>query len=105
MKSLQCHGGMLVALAALFLGACVNTDSGQSPPGGAKTPGAALPTSTEIAVGANPARDAPVYPVTARVDVSDDYHGTTVADPYRWLENLDAETTRAWVEAQNRVSR
>ena len=28
----------------------------------------------------------------------------TVADPYRWLEDVDAPDTRAWVEAQNRLS-
>ena len=27
------------------------------------------------------------YPVTRQVDVVDDYHGTPIADPYRWLEN------------------
>jgi prolyl oligopeptidase len=37
--------------------------------------------------------------------VVEDYHGTPVADPYRWLEDSQAPETRAWVEAQQRVTR
>jgi len=44
------------------------------------------------------------YPATRRGDQTDDYHGTQVADPYRWLEDLDSPETRAWVEAQNQVT-
>ena len=44
------------------------------------------------------------YPKTPTVDQTDVYHGTTVADPYRWLEDDNAEQTKAWVEAQNKVT-
>jgi prolyl oligopeptidase len=44
------------------------------------------------------------YPDTRRGETTDDYHGTTVADPYRWLEDPDTPETRAWIEAQNRVT-
>src|ERR1043165_3773673 len=44
------------------------------------------------------------YPVTAKVNQVDDYHGTKVADPYRWLEDDKSMETAAWVEAQNKVT-
>lgn len=44
------------------------------------------------------------YPAAARGDHIDTYHGQQVADPYRWLENLDSPETQAWVAAQNRVT-
>ncbi len=44
------------------------------------------------------------YPAAARVDQVDDYHGIKVADPYRWLEELDSAPTRTWIEAQNKLT-
>ncbi len=44
------------------------------------------------------------YPDTQRGDVADNYHGTTVADPYRWLEDADSPQTAEWVKAQNEVT-
>ncbi|HEY4426287.1 MAG TPA: prolyl oligopeptidase family serine peptidase [Pyrinomonadaceae bacterium] len=44
------------------------------------------------------------YPEARKSDQTDDYHGVKVADPYRWLEDLDSAETRAWVEAENKLS-
>ncbi len=44
------------------------------------------------------------YPVTKTVGQTDNYHGTSVADPYRWLEDANSAETKAWVSAQNQVT-
>src|ERR1700730_13763883 len=44
------------------------------------------------------------YPAALRGTQVDDYHGTSIADPYRWLEDVDAPATKTWVEAQNRLT-
>jgi prolyl oligopeptidase len=44
------------------------------------------------------------YPAARRGDVVDDYHGTKVPDPYRWLEDPDAPETRTWIDAENRLT-
>ena len=44
------------------------------------------------------------YPVTKKVDQTDDYFGTKVADPYRWLENNDSQEVADWVAAENKVT-
>ena len=45
-----------------------------------------------------------VYPSAKKGEQVDDYHGTKISDPYRWLEDLDSADTKQWVEAQNRLT-
>ncbi len=61
-----------------------------------------LNTMTMLALAA----DAPnlTYPKTRKEDVVDEYFGTKIADPYRWLEDDNAADTKAWVVEQNRVT-
>ncbi|MHC4449693.1 MAG: prolyl oligopeptidase family serine peptidase [Planctomycetota bacterium] len=44
------------------------------------------------------------YPVAKTVEVVDDFHGTSVKDPYRWMEDADSEDLRAWIEAENKLT-
>src|SRR5947207_4225731 len=44
------------------------------------------------------------YPETKKGDVAEDYFGTKVPDPYRWLEDDRAPEVAAWVEAENKVT-
>jgi len=44
------------------------------------------------------------YPDAPRGDQRDDYHGVRVADPYRWLEAMDAPDTRRWIDAENALT-
>ncbi len=44
------------------------------------------------------------YPKTKKINVTDTYFGTSINDPYRWLEDDRSADTKTWVEAQNRVT-
>jgi prolyl oligopeptidase len=52
-----------------------------------------------------PAQQGPYkYPEAKKADQVDDFFGTKIADPYRWLEDSDAPDTRAWIDAQNALT-
>ena len=89
-----------------LLGACGHTlvAGGPHTIPGSGPGGKPMTTVTDQAVGMPPVPRTIVYPVTARIEASDTYFGTKVADPYRWLENLDSAQVQAWVTSQNALA-
>lgn len=65
----------------------------------------ASPAVAPSTLAGNPANAAPRlgYPLARAGTTTDDYHGTNIADPYRWLESDGAET-QAWIEAENQLT-
>ena len=44
------------------------------------------------------------YPQAKEGDVVEDYHGTKIADPYRWMEDLDCPEIKEWIDAENKIT-
>jgi prolyl oligopeptidase len=55
------------------------------------------PTATAI-------KPAIAYPLARKVDQTDDYFGTQVNDPYRWMENVDSPELKTWIDAENELT-
>ena len=44
------------------------------------------------------------YPTARKVEQTDDYFGTTVSDPYRWMEDVDSAELKTWIDAENELT-
>ncbi len=93
--------GLLVAsfICSLFALAC---DRGET-----NNPDDAADGATDSNVNQQTAPKQPspwTYPAARMSPQVDDLHGVGVADPYRWLEDIDSDETRAWVEAENQLT-
>jgi prolyl oligopeptidase len=64
----------------------------------------ALIVALPLASGASQTPPRVQYPTTRTVDHVDDYHGTKVPDPFRWLEAIDSASVAEWVRSQNAVT-
>jgi prolyl oligopeptidase len=85
---------LLLAGGLTALSACKST----------QTETASVTTETTATAEATPpAAKTLAYPETKKVDHSDDYHGTKVADPYRWLETHNEEVDE-WIKKENEVT-
>ncbi|MFO8029187.1 MAG: prolyl oligopeptidase family serine peptidase [Cyclonatronaceae bacterium] len=81
----------------------LNPSSGESGGTSAAESGTAATTESGTAATAESATLLP-YPETRQSDVVDEYFGTRIADPYRWLEDDQSGETADWVKAQNEVT-
>ncbi len=84
------------ALATLLLVACT---------GPAMTDGPSSPTPPPSGDAQPTAAGGIDYPETRRDSIVDVLHGTKVADPYRWLEDVEAPDVQAWMKAQDELAR
>jgi prolyl oligopeptidase len=87
---------LLLFPALLLLGSCGLEPARQVVP---VSGGVAKPPASAIAPAATFA-----YPATQRIEHVDTYHGTRIADPYRWLESPDSLETKSWIQAQNQLA-
>jgi prolyl oligopeptidase len=60
--------------------------------------------STSCSMNSEQTKALVTYPETRKTDQVDDYHGTLVSDPYRWLENDTSAETARWVGEENKVT-
>ncbi|WP_353073105.1 prolyl oligopeptidase family serine peptidase [Tunturiibacter gelidoferens] len=63
-----------------------------------------MTTNSAVASPSRETTSALTYPTARRVEQTDNYFGTTVSDPYRWMEDVDSSELKTWVDAENEVT-
>jgi prolyl oligopeptidase len=63
-----------------------------------------MTSNASVVTAADESNLALVYPVARKVDQVDDYFGTPVSDPYRWMEDVDSVELKTWVDAENELT-
>lgn len=81
----------------LLLGSCGVEPSQQAAP-------LTVSVSKDVSAKVPPQATPVAYPDSQRIEHFDTYHGTRVADPYRWLEDADSSLTKDWIRAQNALA-
>jgi prolyl oligopeptidase len=81
-------------IALSLVAGCASTQTDSTPP--QKTDDAAAPASEDGGLG---------YPATRTEDVVDELHGVKLADPYRWLEDVEDKQVQSWMKAQHAYTR
>ena len=94
-RSLLAFAFVAAVLAIAAIAPLVHRTGAQSMTAGSSTSTASSRSTSDLRI---------VYPETRKVDVVDDYFGTKVADPYRWLEDETSAETKDWIDAQNRLT-
>ncbi|HEU4506885.1 MAG TPA: prolyl oligopeptidase family serine peptidase [Pyrinomonadaceae bacterium] len=94
-RSLLAFAFVAAVLAITAIAPFLHRTGAQSITAGSATSTSTTPSTSDLRL---------VYPESKKVDVVDDYFGTKVADPYRWLEDENSAETKAWVEDQNKVT-
>ena len=94
----------IIASTAFYRASAQSTPASGGPAQPAEPSASGGPGITPAAPNAHDAQRI-AYPPAPTSTAIDDYFGTAVADPYRPLESIDAPTTRAWIAAENRLTR
>jgi prolyl oligopeptidase len=63
-----------------------------------------MTTNSAVASPSPETTSALTYPTARTVEQTDDYFGTTVSDPYRWMEDVDSAELKRWIDAENELT-